>query len=144
MPLDPQIKVVLDQIAALRLPPHYEVGAVQARANAASRPRTPGPEVASVENWSIAGPDGQVPIRIYKPAGDGPFPAIVWAHGGGMVIGPLLLSIGMEPQVGTSSCAFMILWTAFSGVVIYGVDGKLGAELAIWCVGFGFIWLLRW
>jgi len=59
--------------------------------------------------------------------------------GGGMVIGPLFLSIGMEPQVGTSSCAFMILWTAFSGVVIYGVDGKLGAELAIWCVGFGFI-----
>merc|ERR1712146_607271 len=59
--------------------------------------------------------------------------------GGGMVIGPLFLAIGMEPQVGTSSCAFMILWTAFSGVVIYGVDGNLGAELALWCVAFGFI-----
>jgi len=59
--------------------------------------------------------------------------------GGGMVIGPLFLSIGMEPQVGTSSCAFMILWTAFTGVVIYGVDDHLGAELALWCVGFGFI-----
>ena len=89
MPLDPQIKVVLDQIEALGLAPHYEVGAVQARANAASRPRTPGPDVASVENRSIAGPGGQVPIRIYKPAGPGPFPAIVWAHGGGMVIGTL-------------------------------------------------------
>ena len=43
-----------------------------------------------------------------------------------MVIGPLFLAIGMEPQVGTSSCAFMILWTAFSGVVIYGVDEHLG------------------
>ena len=42
-------------------------------------------------------------------------------------------------QVGTSSCAFMILWTAFSGVVIYGVDGNIGAELACWCVGFGFV-----
>merc|ERR1719199_1282828 len=59
--------------------------------------------------------------------------------GGGMVIGPLFLAIGMEPQVGTSSCAFMILWTAFTGVVIYGVDDHLGAELALWCVGFGFI-----
>ena len=59
--------------------------------------------------------------------------------GGGMVIGPLFLSIGMEPQVGTSSCAFMILWTAFSGVVIYGVDGHLGAELSCWCVAFGII-----
>ena len=33
----------------------------------------------------------------------------------------------------------MILWTAFTGVVIYGVDDHLGAELALWCVGFGFI-----
>ena len=33
----------------------------------------------------------------------------------------------------------MILWTAFSGVVIYGVDDHLGAQLAVWCVGFGFV-----
>ena len=26
----------------------------------------------------------------------------------------------------------MILWTAFSGVVIYAVDNHLGAQLAIW------------
>ena len=39
--------------------------------------------------------------------------------GGGMVIGPLFMSIGMQPQVGTSSCAFMILWTAASGVLNY-------------------------
>ena len=51
--------------------------------------------------------------------------------GGGMVIGPLFLSIGMEPQVGTSSCAFMILWTAFSGVVIYGIDEHLGAVVPL-------------
>ena len=69
MPLDPQIKTVLDQIEALGLPPHYEVGAVQARANAASRPRAQGPDVTSVENRSIPGPDGQLPIRIYKPSG---------------------------------------------------------------------------
>ena len=59
--------------------------------------------------------------------------------GGGMVIGPLFLAIGMEPQVGTSSCAFMILWTAFSGVVIYAVDEHLGWQLALYCIGFGFI-----
>ena len=29
--------------------------------------------------------------------------------GGGMVIGPLFMEIGMEPQVGTSTCAYMIL-----------------------------------
>lgn len=59
--------------------------------------------------------------------------------GGGMVIGPLFLQIGMEPQVGTSSCAFMILWTAFSGVVIYAVDEHLGWQLCLYCIGFGFV-----
>jgi len=59
--------------------------------------------------------------------------------GGGMIIGPLFLSIGMEPQVGTSSCAFMILWTALSGVIAYGADDNIGWELAITCVSIGFI-----
>eukprot|EP00419_Tripos_fusus_P086665 CAMPEP_0172871802 /NCGR_PEP_ID=MMETSP1075-20121228/92287_1 /TAXON_ID=2916 /ORGANISM="Ceratium fusus, Strain PA161109" /LENGTH=515 /DNA_ID=CAMNT_0013722087 /DNA_START=57 /DNA_END=1604 /DNA_ORIENTATION=- len=59
--------------------------------------------------------------------------------GGGMVIGPLFLQIGMQAQVGTSSCAFMILFTALSGVVQYVAAGYLGWELALWCIGFGFI-----
>ena len=37
------------------------------------------------------------------------------------------------------SSAFMILWTAFSGVVIYYVDDHLGWQLMLWCVGFGFV-----
>jgi len=59
--------------------------------------------------------------------------------GGGMVIGPLFLSIGMEPQVGTSSCAFMILWTACSGVVLYISDERLGWQLMCVCVSVGFV-----
>lgn len=45
--------------------------------------------------------------------------------GGGMVIGPLFIEIGMQPQVGTASCAFMILWTATSGVVQYAMADKV-------------------
>ena len=56
MPLDPQVKEVLDQIAALGLPPHYEVGAVQARENAKLRPRVAGPDVAAVEDRHRARP----------------------------------------------------------------------------------------
>lgn len=58
--------------------------------------------------------------------------------GGGMVIGPLFIEIGMEPQVGTSSCAFMILWTATSGVVQYYFANALGWKFALYfmCVGF--------
>merc|ERR1712216_1071807 len=50
--------------------------------------------------------------------------------GGGMVIGPLFLSIGMQPQVGTGSCAFMILFTALSGTIAYASDDHLGGQLA--------------
>jgi hypothetical protein len=58
--------------------------------------------------------------------------------GGGMVIGPLFIEIGMQPQVGTSSCAYMILWTALSGVIQYYTAGKLGWKFAFFfgCMGF--------
>ena len=89
MPLDPQAQVVIDQVNALGLPPVWEVSPVQARLNAASRPRPAGPAVASVMDRGIPGPDGDVAVRIYAPAGAGPFPILVWFHGGGWVLGDL-------------------------------------------------------
>ena len=49
-------------------------------------PPTP---VAKVRNISVPGPGGQIPLRIYTPEGDGPFPVIVFYHGGGWVLGTL-------------------------------------------------------
>lgn len=43
------------------------------------------PGVVSVDT-SIPGPAGTLPVRIYTPAGDGPFPVIVYYHGGGWVL----------------------------------------------------------
>ncbi|MFB6123685.1 MAG: alpha/beta hydrolase [Haloferacaceae archaeon] len=34
---------------------------------------------------SIPGPDGELRVRTYTPAGDGPFPVFVYLHGGGWV-----------------------------------------------------------
>ena len=117
MPLDPQIKVILDQIEALGLPPHYEVGAIQARANAASRPRAQGPEVTFVEDRAIPCHDVRIPIRFYHPVGSGPFPAIMWAHGGGMVIGTL------------ETCDYICrLLCANVGCVVVSVDYRLAPE----------------
>lgn len=67
------------------------------------------------------------------------FTAGLLGIGGGMIIGPLFLEIGMEPQVGTSTCAFMILFTATSGVILYLFSGNLGWQLAVCCVSFGFV-----
>ena len=89
MPLDPQIRQVMEDTAALGLPAPYTVSPEEARANAKKRPRSPGPEVAKVEDRSIPGPDSDVPVRVYTPEGNGPFPILAWYHGGGWVVGDL-------------------------------------------------------
>jgi acetyl esterase len=90
MPLDPQARAVLDQLAALNLPPLNTLSAPEARAQSKARraPVTP-EDVARVENRTIPGPAGEIPIRAYTPAGTGPFPLVVYFHGGGWVIGDL-------------------------------------------------------
>mmetsp|Transcript_54351 Transcript_54351/g.151383 ORF Transcript_54351/g.151383 Transcript_54351/m.151383 type:complete len:539 (-) Transcript_54351:115-1731(-) len=59
--------------------------------------------------------------------------------GGGMVIGPLFIQLDMQPKVGSSSCAFMILWTAASGVVQYVFAGKIGIQFILYGVFVGLI-----
>jgi acetyl esterase len=89
MPLDPQAQRVLEQLAALGLPPNHTVTPEQARINSKLRPRAAGPEVAKVEDRTLSGVGPDVPVRIYTPFGPGPFPILVWFHGGGWVIGDL-------------------------------------------------------
>ncbi|ETX00261.1 MAG: lipase [Candidatus Entotheonella factor] len=89
MPLDPQAQSVLDVVAALNLPANHTVSPDEARANAKMRPRAEGPEVAKVEDRLIPGPGTDIPVRIYTPAGPGPFPILAWFHGGGWVVGDL-------------------------------------------------------
>jgi acetyl esterase len=45
--------------------------------------------VHKVEDRSIQGPESLIPIRIYTPEGQGPFPIVVFFHGGGFVYGDL-------------------------------------------------------
>ena len=48
---------------------------------------TPEPlPVGRVIDRTIPGPGGEIPVRIYAPHGEGPFPVIVYTHGGGWVI----------------------------------------------------------
>lgn len=42
--------------------------------------------VGSIKEISIPGPKGQLPLKVYTPEGSGPFPVIVYFHGGGFVI----------------------------------------------------------
>lgn len=90
MPLDPQVQVVLKQRAAAGLPPIHTMTPQQAREMmAALRPPVEPEPVGAIEDRTIPGPAGQIPIRIYKPAAPGPFPVLVYFHGGGWVIGDI-------------------------------------------------------
>ncbi|WP_155827037.1 alpha/beta hydrolase [Jongsikchunia kroppenstedtii] len=62
---------------------------VRARLKASRRPAKPVP-VAGVEDRTIPGPAGEIPVRIYRPRGaeQGPqgLPVLVYFHGGGFVL----------------------------------------------------------
>jgi acetyl esterase len=87
MPLDPQAQIFLDQMAAMNMPAMHTMTPEQIRAGTKLQPSwiEPAP-VAHVENRTIPGPAGELPVRIYTPAGSGPFPVLVFFHGGGWVI----------------------------------------------------------
>src|SRR5947209_10209169 len=88
MSLDPQTKVYLDQMKALNMLPLSAIPLEVLRQilalQSASEPV--GEPVARVENRTIPGPAGEMPIRIYTPQGNGPFPILVYLHGGGWSI----------------------------------------------------------
>src|SRR4051795_1034580 len=45
--------------------------------------------VASSEDSTVPGAAGDLRARVYRPEGGGPFPTVVFFHGGGWVIGDL-------------------------------------------------------
>ena len=45
--------------------------------------------VATIENYSFPGPATDVPVRVYEPEADGPYPILLYFHGGGWVVGSL-------------------------------------------------------
>ncbi|MFB6071599.1 MAG: alpha/beta hydrolase [Halobacterium sp.] len=46
-------------------------------------------DVGSVEDRTVPGPDGEIPVRVYAPDSDGPHPVVAFFHGGGFVLGDL-------------------------------------------------------
>ncbi len=117
MPVDPQIQALLTLRA--KLPPLHSLSVADARVQMAARdiPGLRKPEVASVVNRDMQGPGGTLPLRIYTPNGEGPFPLMVFFHGSGFVVCDLDTHDGMCRNL-----------CAGSHCVVVSVDYRLAPE----------------
>ncbi|MET9677969.1 alpha/beta hydrolase [Streptomyces sp. NPDC006482] len=92
MPFDPQFQALYDQRAAQGGRPLYSMTLEEARAAdlAAIQADAGEPEpVAEVLDTTVPGPDGPLPIRVYRPAAEGPLPVLVYFFGGGWTLGSI-------------------------------------------------------
>ncbi|WP_328403326.1 alpha/beta hydrolase [Nocardia sp. NBC_00403] len=89
--LHPQVQAYLDRLAGFNFGELHTFTPEQAREGLRRQiPLLGEPEpVAQINNRTIPGPIGPIPIRIYTPSGDAPFPVLVFFHGGGFMLGNL-------------------------------------------------------
>lgn len=119
MPLHPQCKAFLDMLAAGGGKPLEQLPVAEARQVAGAMIELGGPEepVAHLENRTVPGPAGPVPVRVYRPSAAESLPALMFFHGGGFVIG------GLDSH--DRQCRGL---ANASGCVIVAVDYRLAPE----------------
>ena len=94
MPLDPTLEAMLPALAPLFDPPNSALTPVEARERvetiaATMAANVPVAPVGSTTDVTIPGPGGPLPLRVYRPDGDGHVPTVVFLHGGGFVLGSI-------------------------------------------------------
>ena len=108
MPLDPQVQAMRE--AKMRGPsrPLYEMSLSEARkADLASIMADRGElqPLGAVVDIRLPGPAGHLPVRVYRPAGEPPFPVLMYFYGGGWTLGNLDTSDGICRQLcAATSC----------------------------------------
>jgi acetyl esterase len=117
MPVDPQIQALLD--LGTGVPATNTLSVAEARVQYEGRARlmAPAAEVAAVTERVIAGPGGDLKLRVYRPLGQGPFPLLAFFHGSGFVLCSLDTHDGMCRNL-----------SAGAGCVVVSVDYRLAPE----------------
>jgi acetyl esterase len=88
MALDPQAKAFLDRIASFNAPDISEAGAFRARSFSHGEPDLSGPldPTVRIDHRFFTSTTADTYIKVYTPAGAGPFNGLVYFHGGGWVV----------------------------------------------------------
>ena len=107
---DPDVRKLVEAIRARGAGSLQDNGIEAARHSLESVVRPPGPDMRSVQTQDFTGPHGAVPVRIYRPrsAPDRHAPALVWFHGGGMIMGTLDSFDRLAREVAESTRAVVI------------------------------------
>jgi acetyl esterase len=119
MPVHPESQMILDAIASMGMPPLEDMNPEQCREALSGFGMMMGeaPEVAASAELSIPGPGGDIPVLVSTPQGNGPFPVIIYYHGGGFVGGTAALC---EPVCRTLANK--------AGAVVVNVEYRLAPE----------------
>jgi len=114
MSLHPEYQAMLLQLAELEGPAMTELPeSVGREMFRAMQPAAPEIVVGSVMDTDADG----VPVRVYRPEGDGPYPIVLMFHGGGWVIGDL----------DTADCQSREVCRG-AGAMVISVDYRLAPE----------------
>ena len=119
MPIDPQIEAMLAAAPPWPGVRHVPLDMLRqsVRDSSVAIPGAADAEVASVADRTIAGPGGDLALRIYTPQGTGPFPVTVYMHGGGFVVGDL----DTQDMIARALCAW-------GETLLISVDYRLAPE----------------
>lgn len=110
--------LLADRRAALRkLPSAVPIAALREGANAFMASAV-GPAMHAVEEGAISGPDGDIPIRIYRPVGASVLPVALYVHGGGFLLGSL-----------DSHDALCRSLARYSSAAVVAIDYRLAPEV---------------
>ncbi len=119
MPLHPEAKALIDAMPEPDLEMPEELTPAQIRSAFNNNRMLP----ASVEpvgrayHLQIPVDGAMITLRVYQPVGDGPFPVLLWMHGGGWVVGSLEENDGVCRRLCKEA-----------GAVVVSVDYRLAPE----------------
>lgn len=89
MPLHEKIQQLLDAQPVIASSAVPSVEELRMRNAELTFPVEARPPIFSIEDKTIPGPETSLNIRVYTPEGEGPYPFVVYFHGGGFVLGNL-------------------------------------------------------
>lgn len=118
MPLDPQVALLIQ--AEATTPEMNTLSVEDARKliqTALAATAGEKEHIKNIEDRRIPGPEGSIPIRIYTPEGEVPFPVLIFFHGGGWVLCNL--------DTHDSICRSL---ANLAGCIVVSVDYRLAPE----------------